>query len=101
MYVSRLSFHSLPGKVDEVQRELRGLQEMVVAAGGGKTRILRTTFASLGAADIVFEQEFPDLRSMENQLQWVNDNPEFPEWRRRISTLLWQSPKREVCSVAE
>ena len=56
MYVSRLTFHTIPGKTGEAETALRKLQEMVSGAGGAKPRILHTHFASLGAPDIVFEQ---------------------------------------------
>lgn len=101
MYVSRLAFHSLPGRADEVVQALKKLQDMAKAAGGGKSRILRTHFASIGAADVVFEQELPDLTALEAQLKRVNEDADFREWRRQISTLLWQAPKREVCLIAE
>lgn len=96
MYVSRLSFHSLPGRADEVEQSLKKLADMAMSAGGSKPRILRTHFASIGAADVVFEQEMPDLASVEKQLNGVNEAPGFREWRRQISTLLWQAPKREI-----
>ena|SRR3990172_7270905 len=101
MYVSRLSFHSLPGRADEVEQALRKLQDMAMAAGGGRPRILRTHFASIGAADVVFEQEMPDLAAVEKQLNNVNEHSEFREWRRQISTLLWQAPKREIYLLVE
>ncbi|MDO8691395.1 MAG: hypothetical protein Q7R39_15530 [Dehalococcoidia bacterium] len=101
MYVSRLSFQSLPGKADEVVQALEKLREMVKAAGGARPRILRTHFASIGAADVAFEQEVPDLAALESQLKRVNDHSEFREWRRQISALLWQAPKREIYLIAE
>ncbi len=101
MYVSRLAFHSLPGRANDVEQALRKLRDMVVATGGNPPRILRTHFASSGAPDVVFEHENPDLASLENQLKRVNENPEFQEWRRQISTILWQAPKREIYVIAE
>jgi hypothetical protein len=68
MYVSRLTFHTIPGKTGEAEAALRKLQEMVSGAGGHKSRILHTHFASLGAPDIVFEQEVDDLASFEAQV---------------------------------
>lgn len=57
MYVSRLSFYSLPAKTQDVEQELKKLLDMVIKAAGTKARVLRTHFASLGAPDVVFEQE--------------------------------------------
>ena len=57
MYVSRLLFHTVPGKTREVEQELKKLRDMESAATGATARILHTHFASLGAADAVFEQE--------------------------------------------
>jgi len=51
MYVSRLLFHTIPGKTGEVEKELKKLREMVRAAGGNGARVLHTHFASLGAAE--------------------------------------------------
>jgi hypothetical protein len=45
MYVSRLLFHTIPGKTAEVEKELKTLREMVRAAGGNGTRVLHTHFA--------------------------------------------------------
>ena len=96
MYVSRLLFHTVPGKTGEVERELRTLLQMVETAGGARPRILHTHFASLGAPDAVFEQEAPDLATLENQIKKLTSNPDFQAWSRRMSSLLTQSPKREV-----
>ena len=48
MYVSRLLFHTVPGKTREVEQELKKLRDMVSAAGGAHARILPPHFASLG-----------------------------------------------------
>ncbi len=101
MYVSRLAFHTIPGKTGEVERELRNLRSLVAAAGGKQGRILRAHFASLGAPDLVFEQEAGDLSDLERQLRGVTENPEFQEWSSRVSPLLAQSPKREVYLISE
>jgi len=101
MYVSRLSFHSIPGKTGEVEQELKKLRDMVVQAGGSRTRILHTHFASLGAPDVVFEQEVPDLATLETQMTQLTGNPAFQQWSGRMSGLLSQSPKREVFLVAD
>jgi hypothetical protein len=101
MYVSRLAFHTVPGRTGEVEKELRQLRALVAAGGGRQTRILRAHFASLGAPDLVFEQEATDLADLEHQLKGVTETPAFQEWSRRVSTLLSQSPKREVYLVSE
>jgi hypothetical protein len=100
MYVSRLLFHTVPGKTREVEQELQKLRDMVSAAGGGHARILHTHFASLGAADAVFEQEAPDLETLEGQIQQLTGSTDFQAWSRRMSALLTQSPKREIYIVA-
>jgi hypothetical protein len=48
MYVSRLLFHTIPGKTNEVEQQLQKLREMVVKAGGSRPKILRSHFASRG-----------------------------------------------------
>lgn len=96
MYVSRLLFHTVPGKTGEVEKELLKLREMVAAAGASRARILHTHFASLGAPDAVFEQDAPDLATLENQIGRLTGSDDFQAWSRRMSGLLTQSPKREV-----
>ena len=61
MFLSRLSFHTLPGKTDEVEGKLMKLLKWVEEAGGSKPRIMRTHFGSIGAPDLLFEQEAEDL----------------------------------------
>jgi hypothetical protein len=99
MYVSRLLFHTIPGKTSEVEKELKKLREMVTAAGGGGARVLHTHFASLGAPDAVFEQQAPDLQTLEKQIHQLTSSQDFQNWSQRMSTLLTQSPKREVYIV--
>ena len=102
MYVSRLTFHTLPGKTHEVEQALHKLMTMVGQVGGGRPRILRNHFASLGAPDVVFEQEAPDLEALEIQIRQVTERAEFQQWSQQMSGLLVQSPKREVyLAVAE
>jgi hypothetical protein len=101
MYVSRLTFHTVPGKTGEAEKALRKLQEMVSDAGGTTPRILHTHFASLGAPDIVFEQETEDLASFEEQLRKLTGNKGFQSWTRKMSPLLRESPKRELYLLAE
>jgi hypothetical protein len=76
MYVSRLLFHTVPGKTREVEQELKKLREMVSAAGGTRARILHTHFASLGAADAAFEQEAANLATLEEQIQKLTGSAE-------------------------
>jgi len=61
MYVSRLTFLTLPGKTGEVEHELKTLRDIVKQAGGENTRILRTHFASPDAPNVVFTQDAPEL----------------------------------------
>ncbi len=101
MYVSRLNFHTLPGKTHEVSQQLKMLAMLVRNAGGGSPRILRAHYSSLGAPDVVFEQEAPDLASLEAQIAAVTQRPEFQEWSRQTSALLAEPPKREVYLLVE
>jgi hypothetical protein len=101
MYISRLAFHTVPGKTHEVERHLLQLREMVRKAGGTQPRVSRAHFASLGAPDLVFEHEVPDLATLEAQLTHVTESEEFKQWTRQMSGLLTQSPKREVYQLME
>jgi quinol monooxygenase YgiN len=101
MYVSRLTFHTNPGHTNEVEQELHRLMAMVKEAGGVRPRVLRNHFASLGAADVVFEQEAPDLDTLETQIRQVTKRDDFQKWSDHMSGLLAQSPKREVYLVVE
>src|SRR5437879_2997622 len=101
MYVSRLLFHTVPGKTGEVEQQLKKLRDMVRAAGGNGARILHTHFASLGAPDAVFEQEAADLTTLEQQIQKLTRSTDFQNWSHSMSGLLSQSPKREVYIVNE
>ena len=101
MYISRLSFHTRPGKTAEVEEKLRKLLKLVLDVGGVRPRVLRTHLASEGAPDLVFEQEAPDLSTLEMQIKRVTDNPEFQRWSKQVSDLVADSPKREVYLVVE
>ena len=96
MYVSRLAFYTVPGKTGDVERALGRLRDLVETAGGGRPRVLRTHYASLGAPDVVFEQEAADLVALENQISQVTEGADFQAWSHEVSALLIQSPKREV-----
>jgi hypothetical protein len=101
MYISRLNFHSSPGKTSVLEHELKDLSEMAAKAGGKSCKILRTHFASPGAPDVVFEQEANDLTSLENQINKVRATSEFQKWSGQTSLLLKRSPQREVYLVVE
>jgi hypothetical protein len=101
MYVSRLTFHTTPGKTHAVEQELQKLLTMVDEVGGGRPRVLRNHFASLGAPDVVFEQEAPDLETLETQIMQVTERADFQQWSALMSGLLAQSPKREIYLVVE
>lgn len=99
MYVSRLTFHTLPGRTQEVEERLMTLLKWVENAGGLKPRVMRTHFGSLGAPDLVFEQEVPDPATLEIQIKRVTENDEFQPWAQQISKLLEQSSKRELYQI--
>ena len=101
MYLSRLLFHTVPGKTGEVEQELKKLRDMVRSAGGAQGRVLHTHFASLGAPDAVFEQEAPDLSALEEQIRKLTSRGDFQTWSHRMSGLLTQSPKREIYILAD
>jgi hypothetical protein len=96
MYISRLTFHTNPGQTHVVDQELRKLMAMVKNVGGVRPRILRNHFASLGAPDVVFEQEAADLETLETQIKQVTERDDFQQWTGTMSGLLAQSPKREI-----
>jgi hypothetical protein len=99
MYVSRLTFHTLPGKTHEVEERLTTLVKWVEKAGGSRPRVMRTHYGSLGAPDLVFEQEVADPGTLELQIKNVTENSDFQEWARQISALLEQSSKRELYQI--
>src|SRR5438046_4829547 len=101
MYVSSLTLHTAPGKTHAVEQELEKLLAMVGQAGGERPRVLRNHFASLGAPDVVFEQEAPDLETLETQMTQVKERRDFQQWSEHMSDLLAQTPKREVYRVIE
>jgi hypothetical protein len=101
MFISRLTFHTQPGKTADVEQELQQLMAMVSEVGGLRPRVLRNHFASLGAPDVVFEQEALDLETLETQIKQVTERSDFQGWTQQMSGLLAQSPKREVYLVVE
>ena len=101
MYISRLAFHTNPGSTQVVEQQLQQLLAMVQEVGGLRPRILRNHFASQGAPDVVFEQEAPDLETLEKQIKQVTEQDTFQAWTGTMSGLLAQSPKREVYLTVE
>ena len=101
MYLSRLTFHTLPGKTGEAEQSLQTLVAMVGQVGGIRPRVLHNHFASLGAPDVVFEQEAQDLGTLERQIQQVTENSTFQQWTGHMSGLLAESPKREIYRIVE
>ena len=99
VYVSRLTFATLPGHTHQVEEKLRRLRDLVAQAGGERVRVLRSHFASLGAPDLIFEQEVPDLAALEREIGSVTGNEEFQALSRDISMLLARTPKREVYQI--
>jgi hypothetical protein len=71
MYVSRLAFHTLPGKTEEVESKLLTLAQWVTQAGGKNPRIMRTHYSSLGAPDLLFEQEVQDPAALDQPISRV------------------------------
>ena len=63
--------------------------------------ILHTHFASLGAPDIVFEQEIEELAGFEAQFDKLTENKAFQSWTKKMAPLLRESPKRELYLLAE
>jgi hypothetical protein len=100
MHVSRPLFHTVPGKTSEVEQELKKLRKMVSAPGRIRVRILHAHFASLGAPDVVFEQDAPDVTALEQQIRRLTSSADFQRGSGRMSALLIQSRKREVYIVA-
>jgi len=67
---------------------------------GGKDRAFCTLiFASAGAPDVIFEQEAPNLDALESQIKKLTDDGDFQMWTKKMSSLLTESPKREIYLV--
>jgi len=99
MYVSRLTFHTLPGRTQEAEDKLGMLRKWVEEAGGVNPRVMRNHFGSLGAPDLVFEQEVDDPGILEEQIKKVTANASFQEWSEEVSALLEQPSKRELYTI--
>ncbi len=96
MYVSRLSFHVLPGHTHDVEQALGTLADLVEGAGLGQTRILRTSYASSGAADLQFEQEAETVAGLEDGITKITGQESFQRWSQSVTPWLAQAPKREL-----
>jgi hypothetical protein len=96
MYASSLMFHTLPGKTGELEKELRSLVKLVEDAGGENVKILHTHFASPEAPNVVFVQDAPDLETLEKQIHKVTSDASFQQWTKKVSSLLRQTPNREI-----
>jgi hypothetical protein len=101
MYVSRLTFHTLPGKTQEVENRLMTLREWVEHAGGVSPRVMRMHYGSSGAPALVFEQEVQDPGTLERQIEKVTGNEEFQHWAREVSGLLAQPSQRELYMIRD
>ena len=99
MYVSRLTFHTLPGKTHEAEENLMALLNWVENAVGLRPRVPRTHFGSLGAPDLIFEQEVEDPGTLQSQIKTVTENREFQQWAKQVLALLEQSSKRELYQI--
>jgi hypothetical protein len=100
MYVSRIAFHTLPGRTQQVEERLVTLRHWVEQAGGLRPRVLRTHYGSPGAPYLVFEQEVPDPSALEAQIKKVTANGDFQNWAKQVSELLEHSAKRELYAVS-
>ena len=80
MYVSRLTFHTMPRQTGEVEQQFLSLQAMVANAGVQACRVFRTRYASLGAPDIVFEQDAMTLPLLNGKIEQVAKSDEFRAW---------------------
>ena len=99
MYISRLTFHTLPGKTHQAEEKLMTLLYWVENAGGLRPRVMRTHFGSLGAADLIFEHEVESPGTLASQIEKVTENREFQQWAKQLSALLEQSSKRELYQI--
>jgi hypothetical protein len=73
-FQSGVAFHTLPGRTHEVEEKLLTLLAWVQDAGGLRPRVMRTHFGSLGAPDLIFEQEVKDPGALEAQIKKVTEN---------------------------
>jgi hypothetical protein len=99
MYLSRLSFSTVPGKGHDASGELQKLAGLIQSITGTRPRVLRTHFGSLGEADFQLEQELGSLGELEEGLHKVSANPDFRSWSEGFSRLLLRSPQREIFEI--
>jgi hypothetical protein len=99
MFVSRLAFHTLPGKTAIVENKLQQLAQWVERAGSARPRIMRTHYGSPGAPDLIFEQEVENPATLEEQIKDVTGQQAFHEWAQEVAPLLEQSSKRELYEI--
>jgi hypothetical protein len=99
MYLSRLTFHTLPGKTQEVEDRLMVLREWAERAGASNPRVMRMHYGSSGAPALVFEQEVEDPGTLEDQIEKVTGNEEFQKWAQEVSGFLAQPSKRELYTL--
>jgi hypothetical protein len=85
----------------QVEQKLMTLRDWVAEAGGLNPRVMRTHYGSLGAPDLVFEQEVENPNALEQQIKKVTENIRFQEWAREVAGLLEQSSKRELYQLTE
>jgi hypothetical protein len=101
VFLSRLTFYTLPGKTDTMEQKLMTLAHWVDQAGGTKPRVMRTHYSSAGAPDLLFEQEVADPGTLEQQIKVVTDKKEFQEWVQEVTPLLERSSKRELFKIVK
>src|SRR5215471_14750828 len=99
MYVSRLTFHTLPGKTQEVEEKLIALRDL-----GRRGRWLESESDAhalwiIRSPDLVFEQEVENPDALQQQIKRVTKNIRFQEWARQVAGLLEQSSKRELYQI--
>ena len=99
MFLSRLTFYTLPGKTDVMEQKLLTLAQWVDNAGGAKSRVMRTHYSSGGAPDLLFEQEVADPGTLEQQIKTVTEKQEFQQWVQQVTPLLDHSSKRELFKI--
>ena len=99
MYLSRLSFCTLPGKTHEAAQSLNTLIGLIADGSANRPRVLRASLVSPGGCDLQVEQEVDSLAALESDIQRVAGKPEFQSWSRSFSPLLQGSPKREILEI--
>jgi len=105
MYVSGLTYATSPGHTHEAEETLEQLRDLVARAGGRRPRVLRAPPrrrpASLSTPDPVFEEEAPDLATLEREIGAVTGNDDFQRLSREVAGLLVHSSKREIDQVID